>query len=98
MDKDYKITTTVNKEAYLKLRGRLMLKGISFNVWLDKKIGEELGFVLKHTSRKTHILENPKTGEVLGEDVAGKQEISPIEKSADTLTKERGEMNAGDYI
>ena len=36
MVRDYKITTTVNKKAYLRLRGELLLTGQSFSDWLDK--------------------------------------------------------------
>lgn len=38
MVRDYKITTLVDKNKYLALRGRLMLEGKSFSEWLDEKL------------------------------------------------------------
>lgn len=106
MVKDYKITTTVNKEAYLKLRGNLMLREVAFNIWLDSKIGEEL----KWQNSKKYIL-------VPQEPVAGKSVKNPapisresvlsqtpekVEKisadSRESLVKQSGELSSEDYV
>lgn len=39
---DYKITANVDKEAYIKLRGKLLMQGKSFSEWLREKISQSL--------------------------------------------------------
>ncbi len=44
MVKDYKVTSMVNKEQYLKFRGILMMEGVSFSDWLNNEIEKEIPF------------------------------------------------------